>query len=103
MLMEMKFTVEAVYFYTVQVLVQKKSTHFGKLNFLLISKLFYRTKLVVTVLDLNATVCNRMGLLCLNTCVKFRTCSLGRICLNVIIEKFTGFCTCKYNGNCANM
>ena len=88
--MEMKFTVEAGYFYTVQVLVQKKSTHFGKLNFLLISKLIYRTNLVVTV-DLNATVCSRMGLLSLNTCVKFRTCSLGRICLNVIIEKFTSF------------
>ena len=74
MLMGIKFTVEAEYFYSVQVLVQKKSTHVSKLNFLLISKLIYRTKLVVTV-DLNATVGNRMGLLSLNACVKFRTCS----------------------------
>ena len=74
MLMGMKFTVEAEYFYTVQVLVQKKSTHFSKLNFLLISKLIYRTKLVVTV-DLNATVGNRIRLLSLNMCVKFRTSS----------------------------
>ena len=59
MLMGMKFTVETEYFYTVQVLlVQKNSTHFSKLNFLLISKLIYCTKLVVTV-DLNTTVGNR--------------------------------------------
>ena len=74
MLMGMKFTAEAEYFFTVQVLVQKKSTHFSKINFLLISRLIYRTTLVVTV-DLNATVGNRMGLLSLNTRVKFRTCS----------------------------
>ena len=74
MLMGMKLTVEAEYFYTVQVLVQKKSTHFSKLNFVLISKLIYRTKLVVTV-DLNTTVGNRTGILFLKTRVKFKTCS----------------------------